>query len=110
MFDREMWKVVPAKTQEMYAGVLSNLVSVTLPNGDTYTVPIVVPSALFHYLYTFCGASVDRMTTDDPELFCVGTLTLSGLGFRFPNSPAGRLSTCGPIRNCLCGRKGSEYV
>lgn len=83
MFDREMWKVVPAKTQEMYAGVLSNLVSVTLHTGETYTVPIVVPSALFHYLYTFCAASVDRMTTDDPELFLCWDVNAFWFGVSF---------------------------
>jgi len=69
MFDREMWRVFPSDTKQVFAGVLDNAVVVVPAKGDEYEVRIVVPSSLFHYLYTFCGISPEVMVTAQPQLF-----------------------------------------
>lgn len=89
MFDREMWKIVPATSQtkhEVYAGVLSNQVCVTLPSREAYFVMIAIPSALFHYLYTFCGVSVELMGRDEPELFLCWDAEAFWFGVSFSES------------------------
>lgn len=69
MFDREMWRIFPADTRQVFAGVIDNTVVVIDKDGGEHEVLIVVPSALFHYLYTFCRITPEVMSSSEPQLF-----------------------------------------
>lgn len=68
MFDKEEWKILPAKEKAVYAGVLSNEVVVEPTGSKPYFVYIVIPSDLFSFLKDGLNIPSIVMATDSPQL------------------------------------------
>lgn len=68
MFDKEMWRILPAKEEAVYAGVLSNKVVVEPTGRKPYFVYIVIPSDLFSFLKNGLNIPSTVMATDSPQL------------------------------------------